>query len=87
MDVGVLGVLEFNSIAAGIEAMDFMERLAPYSEPNMLVRDKLPLMAANHPVPEIVPEMSEPATEDAAAEATPEDSFDALKALRDSLRD
>ena len=29
MDVGVLGVLEFNSIAAGIEAMDFMVKAAP----------------------------------------------------------
>jgi nitrous oxidase accessory protein len=78
---------QFFKGAPVLEAMDFMERLAPFSEPNMLVRDKLPLMAANHPVVEIIPEMSEPATEHAPAKATPEDSFDALKALRDSLRD
>ena len=29
MDVPVLGVLEFSSIAAGIEAMDFMVKAAP----------------------------------------------------------
>jgi nitrous oxidase accessory protein len=29
-----------------LEVMDFLERLAPFSEPNMLVRDKEPLMAA-----------------------------------------
>jgi microcompartment protein CcmL/EutN len=29
MEVGVLGVLEFNSIAVGIEAMDFMVKAAP----------------------------------------------------------
>jgi microcompartment protein CcmL/EutN len=31
MEVSVLGVLEFNSIAAGIEAMDFMVKEAPIS--------------------------------------------------------
>ena len=29
MEVGVLGVLEFNSIAAGVEAMDYMVKAAP----------------------------------------------------------
>jgi len=69
---------QFFKGAPVLEAMDFLERLAPFSEPNMLVRDQTPLMAANQPLAPPVVE-SEPAAPDA--------SFDALKALRDSLRD
>lgn len=80
-------VTRFFKGAPVLEAMDFLERLAPFSEPNMLVRDKVPLLAANHPITRIVPKESAPAVEEAGRQAVPVDSFDALKALRDSLRD
>jgi len=76
---------QFFKGAPVLEAMDFMERLAPFSEPNMLVRDKAPLMAANHPVAKVVSEESGPGVENAANQAAPDEAFDALKALRESM--
>ena len=76
-----------------LEVMDFLERLAPFSEPNMLVRDKLPLMKAewvdNTPAG-AAKVLSDVAREDAAGQDDGEltessGGFDALKAVRDSL--
>ncbi|MEJ2593414.1 MAG: NosD domain-containing protein, partial [Candidatus Thiodiazotropha sp.] len=72
-----------------LEVMDFLERLAPFSHPNMLVRDKHPRMTAQLGV-------EHPAEPTAASYASESDAkpgedgkaapgFDAYKALRDSL--
>ncbi|MES9928059.1 MAG: NosD domain-containing protein, partial [Candidatus Thiodiazotropha sp. 6PDIVS] len=67
-----------------LEVMDFLERLAPFSQPNMLVRDNQPQMNAAYvqqqsAVDDI--EMKESETGDTTSDQT----FDAYKALRDSL--
>ena len=76
-----------------LEAMDFLERLAPFTKPNLLVRDKAPLMKAewvdNTPAGaakilakaerESAPEQKETGKTEASG------GFDALKALRDSI--
>lgn len=73
-----------------LEVLDFLERLAPFSEPNMLVRDMKPRMSV-----EWVAEQEETKKErtsddddeDEAAAATkaPADGYDALKALQQSM--
>ena len=79
-----------------LEVMDFLERLAPFSDPNMLVRDKQPQMTAalKTPVSEPGAQANETLSEHDASEATgsPESgatgsdqAFDAYKALRESL--
>ncbi len=75
-----------------LEVMDFLERLAPFTEPNMLVRDEKPLMTAGvrinvsdtEPLQDRVP----PAQADEQIPEQPvtePESFDAYKALRESL--
>ena len=70
-----------------LEVLDFLERLAPFSEPNMLVRDRAPLMTAMAHVAAPVAD-KEDAAESAPSEEQPHApaaGFDALKALRESL--
>ena len=72
-----------------LEVMDFLERLAPFSHPNMLVRDKHPRMTAQlgaeHPTEAAAASYASEgdAKPGEAAKAAP--GFDAYKALRDSL--
>lgn len=84
---------QFFKGAPVLEAMDFLERLAPFTEPNMLVRDHQPLMKAewSSGIPDSAarilqqakaPEESKPVS---ASLDTQTNGFDALKALRDSL--
>jgi nitrous oxidase accessory protein len=65
-----------------MEVLDFLERLAPFTTPNMLVRDDSPLMHA-----EIPDRPAEPAPQSASPEssATGSAAFDAYEALRESL--
>ncbi|MCG8427190.1 MAG: nitrous oxide reductase family maturation protein NosD, partial [Chromatiales bacterium] len=76
-----------------LEVLDFLERLAPFSDPNMLVRDKKPLMVANVTRESGVKNNSE--LEGSGTEEQPQadqsgtegaGSFDALKALQESLK-
>ncbi|MEN8177473.1 MAG: nitrous oxide reductase family maturation protein NosD [Pseudomonadota bacterium] len=75
-----------------LEVMDFLERLAPFTEPNMLVRDERPLMAAGLGTGGSDSQQSRDKASRARAgeqntvekEQEPE-SFDAYKALRESL--
>ena len=73
-----------------LEVMDFLERLAPFTQPNMLVRDEMPVMTAK------LSEQEQPVNEDAVAQteadstesemqSDTEKTFDAYKALRESL--
>lgn len=71
---------QFFKGAPVLEVLDFMERLAPFSEPNMLVRDKLPVMAANQAFVSPAKDQSAPVVEPVKK------PFDALEALRESLR-
>ncbi len=69
-----------------LEVMDFLERLAPFTQPNMLVRDKRPAMSVATMVP--VAAMDQPAPSAPATDGKAEsgaDGFDAYKALRESL--
>jgi nitrous oxidase accessory protein len=76
-----------------LEALDFLERLAPFTEPNMLVRDKQPLMQAewNGRLPDGVARVLQQSRPEEAPPTIIEDTptrhegFDALKALRESL--
>lgn len=68
-----------------LEVLDFLERLAPFSEPRLLVRDKKPylnLMAKNE-VP-VSPQQHRPPPGSAAKE-DPADLSNALEQLRNSL--
>lgn len=76
-----------------LEVLDFLERLAPFSEPNMLVRDQKPRMntawvavkeppAARAAGPDVDEE--EVDDEDTKIQASP-DGYDALKALQESM--
>jgi nitrous oxidase accessory protein len=64
-----------------LEVLDFLERLAPFSEPDLLLRDSRPALApdavAMHPA-------AEPA-DDSRPPPPKESGFDALEALRSSL--
>ncbi len=70
-----------------LEVMDFLERLAPFSNPNMLVRDKKPMMAAQLAVAEVEQESGSAVTGETAGDGKVEsqDTYDPLKALRESL--
>ncbi|RDH83560.1 MAG: nitrous oxide reductase family maturation protein NosD [endosymbiont of Escarpia spicata] len=70
-----------------LEVMDFLERLAPFSNPNMLVRDKKPMMAAQLSVAEVEQESGHAVTGETAGDGKVEsqDTYDPLKALRESL--
>lgn len=76
-----------------LEVLDFLERLAPFSDPNLLVRDKKPLMVSSVSRTHEISTQKEsegtvieeqPASGQSNAEG--EEPFDALKALRDSLK-
>jgi len=76
-----------------LEVMDFLERLAPFSQPNMLVRDKQPIMTAELAARTLdttvknaeTDEAAEAAVSDTSAEQKTQDTYDAYKALRESL--
>ncbi|RLJ17426.1 nitrous oxide reductase family maturation protein NosD [bacterium endosymbiont of Escarpia laminata] len=70
-----------------LEVMDFLERLAPFSSPNMLVRDKKPMMTAQLAVAEVEQESGSAVTGETAGDGKVEsqDAYDPLKALRESL--
>jgi nitrous oxidase accessory protein len=66
-----------------MEVLDFLERLAPFSTPNMLVRDDSPLthpLVQDRPLPSRTTESAKPESAGAGSPA-----FDAYKALRESL--
>ncbi|MGD8587362.1 MAG: nitrous oxide reductase family maturation protein NosD [Chromatiales bacterium] len=66
-----------------LEVLDFLERLAPFTAPNMLVRDDSPLMYTeipDRPVPPPAPPAMPP-----DSSATGSAAFDAYKTLRESL--
>lgn len=66
-----------------LEVLDFMERLAPFNDPNLLVRDLKPQLAT-HPTLTHAPAAGT-ATSPASAPVSSGGEFDPLKALRDSL--
>ncbi len=72
-----------------LEVMDFLERLAPFSEPNMLVRDERPLMTAEagSPAEARLDDGQGPGAEGtgAAEDVEAPGGFDAYRALRESL--
>ncbi|MCU7920948.1 MAG: nitrous oxide reductase family maturation protein NosD [Candidatus Thiodiazotropha sp. (ex Epidulcina cf. delphinae)] len=78
-----------------LEVMDFLERLAPFSQPNMLVRDETPQMTAaltTQPTMTSDREMPVDALESSQSDLSlqseakqTEETFDAYKALRKSL--
>ncbi|MBL3598841.1 MAG: nitrous oxide reductase family maturation protein NosD [gamma proteobacterium endosymbiont of Lamellibrachia anaximandri] len=70
-----------------LEVMDFLERLAPFSNPNMLVRDERPMMAVQLAVAEVGQESESAVTDETAGgeKVEGQDVYDPLKALRESL--
>ncbi len=77
-----------------LEVLDFLERLAPFSPPDLTLRDDRPLKSAGLALKDFIPESPEQkahaeAQQGAApgegAEQGSSGGFDALKALRDSL--
>ncbi len=64
-----------------LEVIDFLERLAPFSQPNLLVRDPKPLRTPDQPPPPVA------GLEEKEAPARPEKTggFNAYEALRRSL--
>lgn len=78
-----------------LEVMDFLERLAPFTQPNMLVRDKSPRMNAQLAANHLQSDMHDPDVVESApaaggtgernGEGKPAAGFDAYKALRESL--
>ncbi len=76
-----------------MEVLDFLERLAPFSDPNMLVRDKKPLMVATVSRDFAGADKTKTEGSDIGEQSQPDQSgsegagsFDALKALRESLQ-
>ncbi|MBA1330461.1 copper ABC transporter substrate-binding protein, partial [Candidatus Endoriftia persephone str. Guaymas] len=73
-----------------LEVMDFLERLAPFTRPNMLVRDKKPMMTAQL-AQTVVTELGAESGSAVTSETTEgvkgesQEAFDPLKALRESL--
>jgi nitrous oxidase accessory protein len=67
-----------------LETLDFLERLAPFSEPNMLVRDQRPRMQADWAVPTQPDPQAQIKVETENTGVEPE--YDALEALRRSMR-
>ncbi|WP_456379023.1 nitrous oxide reductase family maturation protein NosD [Thiolapillus sp.] len=71
-----------------LEVLDFLERLAPFSEPRLLVRDKMPylkLLAKNESA--VVQPQQSGQQPDAAVEDDPADVSNALDLLKSSLED
>ncbi|MGE5155022.1 MAG: nitrous oxide reductase family maturation protein NosD [Bdellovibrio bacteriovorus] len=74
-----------------LEAIDFLERLAPFSAPDLMVRDPRPQLVADL-APELAkartparPPVSETADDEAPPQAASPGGFDAYEALRRSL--
>jgi len=61
-----------------LEVLDFLERLAPFSEPNLLVRDAAPMS-------EVGGLLAQVAVPETRVISQPEAAVDSLKLLRDSL--
>jgi nitrous oxidase accessory protein len=76
-----------------LEVLDFLERLAPFTDPDMILRDEKPLMVATiqRKRKDLTAPVAESAGEEDAAETPTEkasgepEPFDALKALRESV--
>lgn len=74
-----------------LEVLDFLERLAPFSDPAMVLRDERPQMVAHlsRAGTDKAKSSGDPQSVEVTESQTPEDAdagaFDALKALRDSL--
>jgi len=70
-----------------LEVIDFLERLAPFNKPNMLVRDERPLMLAETAEisPLATPKQSAPTPSVGGVKSGKPPAFDAYKALLDSL--
>lgn len=87
MDVPAARFFKGSSV---LEVLDFLERLAPFTEPEMVLRDKEPLMTADVGRDHHSTQSEETdVAMDLTAEDVPAndaDSFDALKALRDSMK-
>lgn len=66
-----------------LEVLDFLERLAPFTDPEMVLRDSRPMMSAELAHQQIMQE--DTAQAHVSQEAGETQPFDALKALRDSM--
>jgi nitrous oxidase accessory protein len=66
-----------------LEVLDFLERLAPFSPPSLMLQDQRPVMTAEVRIP-VKPEAAPPA-HPGKASAPAAGGFDALDALRKSL--
>lgn len=66
-----------------LEVLDFLERLAPFTDPEMVLRDSRPMMSAELAHQQIMRE--DTAQAHVSQEAGETQPFDALKALRDSM--
>lgn len=76
-----------------LEVLDFLERLAPFSPPDLTLRDNRPLKVASAGLKDFIEESSlqkehaaEQAGDDTGGGSGQTEGFDALKALRDSLQ-
>ncbi len=68
-----------------LEVLDFLERLAPFSAPNLTLRDDKPLMLADAALSVSYKHTSERVVKPTESPTKDTSGFDALKALRDSL--
>ena len=66
-----------------LEVLDFLERLAPFTDPEMVLKDTRPMMTAELAQREA--ELHKETGEDSAQDPTGIQGFDALQSLRDSL--
>ncbi len=64
-----------------LEVIDLLERLAPFSDPDLTLRDDRPIMS----LAALEREREKARKQDQVKPAEPEGAFDALKALRESL--
>lgn len=70
-----------------LEVLDFLERLAPFTTPDLLLQDERPLMNARFQRAAFEEKNgTSPVTDAAATEAAPDQAFDALEALQRSLQ-
>lgn len=66
-----------------LEVLDFLERLAPFSDPAMVLKDARPMMTAELAQRET--NLKEEQTYDSGESTATGQSFDALQLLRNSL--
>jgi len=66
-----------------LEVLDFLERLAPFTEPEMVLKDTRPMMTAELAHQEVV--VTEKPNKDATESTGESEGFNALQALRNSL--